>query len=470
MNTNKITECALYLRISKDDEGTGAGVGRQDADGRELAEELDWTVVRVFTDNDVSATRSRVRPGYRDMLAWIKAGAGRGVIGYEADRITRRDRESLDLLDLAVSHGLRIATVGIGGEYKLTTASGRKSWKEATVGSVYETEKLAERTRRKLKANAAAGQAHSRPAYGWQRDGGVQTLVPDEAAVIRDAARKVLEGQSLRSVARSLNMAGKDTRTRPWTSHLLRQVLLRPSNAGRVVYQGAVLEGVKGQWPAILDDDTHDRIVALLTDPERRTNVNNTGRRHLLSGIAVCGVCGGRMTVLARGRTEARKYQPASYICETGHCVRRNQEKVDLLVSELMIDRLTEPDAMDAVSMGDAQAAADARAEIAAAEAKMALAADQFADDAISAEMMSRITVKMRARISAARGVLETSMPVAVPMDLAGPGAGERWEELALDSQRAVIDVLCAEIRIDRAQTRGRFSFNPDEIVATWRN
>ena len=83
--------------------------------------------------------------------------------------------------------------------------------------------------------------------------------------------------------------------------------------------------------------------------------------------------------------------------------------------------------------------------------------------------MMTRITVKMRARIAAARAVLEASMPVAVPADLAGPGASDRWEELALDSQRAVIDLFCAEIRIERAAGRGRYSFDPSEIVIRWR-
>jgi hypothetical protein len=41
-----------------------------------------------------------------------------------------------------------------------------------------------------------------------------------------------------------------------------------------------------------LDVDTHERLVRLFSDPSRRAHV--VGRkRHLLSGIARCGKCGG---------------------------------------------------------------------------------------------------------------------------------------------------------------------------------
>jgi len=46
---------AIYARISKDKIGAGLGADRQQADCRELAGRLGWTVAEVFTDNDISA-------------------------------------------------------------------------------------------------------------------------------------------------------------------------------------------------------------------------------------------------------------------------------------------------------------------------------------------------------------------------------------------------------------------------------
>ena len=46
---------AIYARISRDREGAGLGVERQEADCRALAERLGWDVVAVYVDNDISA-------------------------------------------------------------------------------------------------------------------------------------------------------------------------------------------------------------------------------------------------------------------------------------------------------------------------------------------------------------------------------------------------------------------------------
>ena len=50
-----VIAAAIYCRISKDDAGTGLGVGRQRDDCLALAESLGWPVAGIYTDNDVSA-------------------------------------------------------------------------------------------------------------------------------------------------------------------------------------------------------------------------------------------------------------------------------------------------------------------------------------------------------------------------------------------------------------------------------
>ena len=45
------------------------------------------------------------------------------------------------------------------------------------------------------------------------------------------------------------------------------------------------------QWPAIIDVDTHERLVRLFADPARRKHVVRAPA-HLLSGIATCPKCG----------------------------------------------------------------------------------------------------------------------------------------------------------------------------------
>ena len=74
-----------------------------------------------------------------------------------------------------------------------------------------------------------------------------------------------------------------------WEETSLVKTLESPRLAGLREWQGKTYPA---QWPAILDEDTHERLVKLFADPSRRAHV--VGRkRHLLSGIARCGKCGG---------------------------------------------------------------------------------------------------------------------------------------------------------------------------------
>ena len=49
----------------------------------------------------------------------------------------------------------------------------------------------------------------------------------------------------------------------------------------------------EAEWPAIVDVDTHRRLVALLTDPGRNTVTGSRGREpKMLTGFVTCGGCG----------------------------------------------------------------------------------------------------------------------------------------------------------------------------------
>ena len=91
----------IYTRISKDAEGTELGVKRQEDDCRKEAERRQWDVVQVYTDNDVSATRSKRRPAYDRMLQDIRSGYLQAIVVWAVDRLTRTPRELEDVIDLA---------------------------------------------------------------------------------------------------------------------------------------------------------------------------------------------------------------------------------------------------------------------------------------------------------------------------------------------------------------------------------
>jgi hypothetical protein len=77
----------------------------------------------------------------------------------------------------------------------------------------------------------------------------------------------------------------------------VRGLVLRATNVALRVHGGAVVGN--GDWPPILDRGVWEQVKAILADPARKTSTG-TVAKHLLSGIARCGVCGGPMRVALR--------------------------------------------------------------------------------------------------------------------------------------------------------------------------
>ena len=78
----------------------------------------------------------------------------------------------------------------------------------------------------------------------------------------------------------------------------MRPLLANPRYAALRVHRGEVVGGAT--WPAIIDEETHRAVCAILSDPARHKA--GPPRRTLLSGLALCGTCDG----LIYGVTEPR--------------------------------------------------------------------------------------------------------------------------------------------------------------------
>jgi site-specific DNA recombinase len=211
---------APYERLSRDKRGLSENVEIQREENREYAAEKGWTVVGEFSDNDISASkfaakegqRKKKRPGYNALIKAIKAGEVDLVLVTEMPRLYRQIEELLDLIRLAESTPLKGIETTSGNGYDLSTGPGVHNAISAVNNAVLESRQISDRTKRKKKAQAKAGGYHGgkRP-YGYEKDG--ITVVEAEAAVIREVVRRVLAGESLKSIARDLNRRGVPTAT-----------------------------------------------------------------------------------------------------------------------------------------------------------------------------------------------------------------------------------------------------------------
>lgn len=464
---------AIYRRISNDREGRELGVVRQEEDCRALADRLGFTVVDVYTDNDLGAsTRSRKpRPEYRRMLADAREGKVRFVLAYTSGRLTRRPREHEDLIELAEQHGVRFHYVA-SPDFDLNTAAGRRVARILAANDAGEAEDIAERVIR-AKAQAAADGVWKggRRPYGYEDDG--VTVRPAEADVVRHLTDQTLAGASLRGLAAELNDRGLVTSTgAPWRQDAVRRVLLRPRNAGLMEHRGEVLGAAS--WPALVPEDRWRAVVAAIQQPGRRTNWSSA-RRWLLSGIALCGVCGETCFVSQVGGGRGRRKLLPAYTCESRH-VARIAVEVERLVEGAAVARLQRPDFAELVVINAGPATVDAHATALELRARLDSLAASYGDGDIDARQLKAGTTRLRARLKEAEGVMAKSAQGSVLTGMLGVENVElHWAGLDLDRRRAIIDSLMEVTIMRTAKGRprgwmpGSSYFNPESVRIAWR-
>lgn len=330
--TGKQLRAVLYLRMSMDRTGEGAGLDRQDQACRALALARGWDVIDVI-DDTISATTARLwdRPGWQRVVKMIENGEVDVIVAWHLDRVTRSMKDLEVLIELAIDKGIGLATAT--GDIDLTTDVGRMVARILAAVAAAETERKAERQILATDQRVAQGrQQWIRRPFGYELDG---TLREAEAAAVKQAYEDVLNGKALTTIAREWNELGFTTsaptaeEARPrldrkqsydpsgrWSNVAVRLVLRSPRNMAKITLYGEIMG--EGKWSAIVDESTWRAVERLLGDRERPDS--QLGKlANLLSGIMTCTVCDGKL------RANRRKTEdPAIYVCAG------NDDKLDL--------------------------------------------------------------------------------------------------------------------------------------------
>src|ERR671910_2449931 len=148
---------AIYTRISQDRTGAGLGIERQETDCRALAERLGWEIIAVHADNDLSAYSGKPRPGYRALLADLRAGVADAVLVWHTDRLHRSPAELEEYIGVCEPRGVPTMTVK-AGPIDLATPAGRMVARQLGAVGRYESEHKSERIKRKMAQKAENGE------------------------------------------------------------------------------------------------------------------------------------------------------------------------------------------------------------------------------------------------------------------------------------------------------------------------
>jgi DNA invertase Pin-like site-specific DNA recombinase len=450
-----------------DKHGDGLGVERQEQLCKKLARERGWLVSEVYVDNDRGAYSGKARPAYMRMLADLEAGARDAVVCVDLDRLTRRPAELEAFMELADAHGIALANVS--GETDHSTSDGR--FRARIMGAVarQESEKKGERVARESEQAARRGIPRgSRRPFGYEGDR--ITIREDEAALIQDAVERVLDGETIPSIARDWNARGVPTpqgAPRGWASSAVAGVLRNPRIRGARTYRGEVV--VEDAWPAIVDRQTFERLQAKI----RRTARPGRPAKRMMSGIARCGRCGSPMWTSTHTRGEQRVPR---YVCVVGPgrpgCGRLSvvAEPLDELIERAVVSRLSTK-AMTRFRARKAKGVANGDADLVRIERDVEDLAADFGAGRISRREWLAARKPLGERLAKARRILDAANGTAANGTAAlepfqGASIRATWERLDVDRKRAVVTALIDRVTINPAAGP---IFSPDRIDVTWR-
>lgn len=452
-------------------------MARQEADCRNLCERHGWKVVDVYRDNDTSAYSGKPRPAWRRLIADIEAREIEAIAAWHIDRLTREPRELEDVIDMANRYGVDLATVT--GEVDLGTPTGRMVARIIGATARQEAEHKAERQRRQRRQAAEAGKPNgggTRP-YGYDSD--FVTVRRNEAEIIREAAKRVLAGESLSSVCR--DFADRDVKTpkgNHWQPRTLRRLLASARISGRREHTprssrdngtrpllGEIVG--KADWPAIVTPEESDRLRVLLSEPSRQRFSPASGRTYLLSGILRCGICGGGLVGRPKGKVPR-------YVCpnlpggRTCGKVATVAQRTDDHVRDMVLDALDSPDFLTRVhSRADFDPALVAAIE--ADEAKLEELAEEWADGLLDRTQWRIARERIEPRLAANR-VIVAKASDTLPLEdfiMSRDGMAERWKALDVSRRRAIVAAVLERIEVAPADRTRRW--DPVRFEPIWR-
>jgi site-specific DNA recombinase len=415
-------------------------------------------IVGVYSEI-VSAYNPRAkRVEYENALDDLRAGRIDGIIVWKLDRLTRRASERRRIVHLLEECGGRLYSI----VEEIDTANpDKKQWTETGIqmhvnSAEAESEAIGTRVRLMHDDRARKGliQPSSVRPFGHTDDW--QALVPAEVQVLHEAAERLLAGEASFSVAADFTARAipKPNGKTNWNSYRLRGTLTSPRMVGKRERNGSLyeLEGV----PPIFDEVTWEKLCAVLAKRGARSGPVET---HLLSGMALCGICKRTLASATSGRKSVKTYvcRPRFEGDEACRRISVSARHAEARVSELVVSFLADKERVSKLFLR--QAPPEEVAKIQTREAELTanlhdLGRARFAPSPGIPRMLDEVYRELVAEIEAERQenhrrLVVTREAAALDEILQFEDAAHEWETRSLHWRRTVLGLVTESIVIE---------------------
>ncbi|NUT31509.1 MAG: recombinase family protein [Hamadaea sp.] len=444
----------VYTRISRVGDDKNLSPEDQAAECVDRIEDAGGTIGEVFTDKGRSAWNPRVkRKAFATLMERLEnrgPSGPHGLIVFDLARFSRQPIEGERLITAAESG---LVVLDSEGEYDLTSASGKKAFRDQMNSAAYESDRTSTRTKRGKKRKAMRGESnHTVRPFGFEPDG--LTAREPEWSELQRMGRDFLDGATIDGMIRDLAKRGVLTSYgRGWTRRSVFQVLTRPRNAGLAEYDGQIVGPLKG-CEAVWDRDTYDEIVAVFA---ARRRGRPSSYQYLASGLYGCGLCE-NATLTGRPRINMAPY-PDGEVKRQYWCQKRadgkgcgrlacDQRGLDKATEKIVLDILANPKHADAVEAA-ASAVAEKRQELMgkleAAEQRALVLSERLGNEEMSLARYDAAIAPLDKKIAKLREQLEelpTQQAVTLTAEERARSRAQwqaRWDAAEVPERRRMI-------------------------------
>ena len=309
---NKRIVCAVYTRVSSDEQNKGSDFTSTD-NQREYCENYlksqagkGWEISpKKYEDVGFSGGNTN-RPALKELFNDIRNGLVDIVLAYKYDRLSRSIKDFIGMLEQFERH--KVAFIAVTQPFDTSTAMGRLLVTMLMGFAQMERELNSERTKDKREGSAKKGKwLGGYPIIGYDLDLKNKCLVVNEHEKKQalEHYETYLKVKSLSKAAKILNDKGyrmkkwvtKDKKKRGgnlFNKDKLSSTLKNPLYIGKVRHKEKLYDGE--HTPIIPEKIWNDAQKLLLINNARRKSVNQDKHNFLLKGLVKCGYCDSMMT------------------------------------------------------------------------------------------------------------------------------------------------------------------------------
>lgn len=256
---------------------------------RQYAKAHGITIAAVYADRAISGTTD-ARPEFQRMIRDASKGAWQAVLVWKLDRFARNRYDSAIYKAKLKAAGVQLISIMeplTDGNESIILESMLEGMAE------YYSANLSENVKRGLAYTAQQGKAIGHRSIGYRNVDGYWQVDQSEAETVRQIYAWCIQGDGFPMIAKRLNAMGVKTITgREFAASGVRTILTNEQYTGVYRYNGTRIEG---GIPAIIDRamfEAAQRAIAARTIAGTHARAAGGVQRYLLTGRAVCGVCG----------------------------------------------------------------------------------------------------------------------------------------------------------------------------------